>query len=161
MEESMKNEILNVIQNVNVKVDYIQTEVAKLPKIEKQISEMQKQVAKIPQIEKQISEMQKEIAKIPEMQKEIAKIPEMQKEIAKIPKIEKQISEMQKDIRSISRSVAVIEYEHGNKLEALFDAFTMTREKIEEQEKRSIIFEKKIEKYDTEIDYLMSKVQGL
>ena len=60
MEENMKNEILMAIQGVNIKVNYIQKEVAKIPG-------MQKQIAKI-------SEMQKEIAKISEMQKEIRSI---------------------------------------------------------------------------------------
>ena len=133
MEENMKNEILMAIQGVNIKVDYIQ-----------------KEVAKIPEMQKQITEMQKEVAKIPEIQKEVAKIPEMQKQIA----------EMQKEIRSISRSVAIIEYEHGDKLKALFDAFTMTKEKIEEQEKINLVHEKKIEKHDLEINYLTAQIQG-
>ena len=133
MEENMKNEILMAIQGVNIKVDYIQ-----------------KEVAKIPEMQKQITEMQKEVAKIPEIQKEVVKIPEMQKQIA----------EMQKEIRSISRSVAIIEYEHGDKLKALFDAFTMTKEKIEEQEKINLVHEKKIEKHDLEINYLTAQIQG-
>ena len=111
------------------------------------IDSMQEQVAKIPEIEKQV-------AKIPEMQKEIEKIPEMQKEIAKI-------SEMQKEIRNISRSVAVIEHEHGDKLKALFDAFTANTEKIGTEEKRISFCERKIESHDTDIYYLKTKVQGL
>ena len=140
MEENMKNEILMAIQGVNIKVDYIQKEVAKIPEMQKQITEMQKEVAKIPEMQKQITEMQKQIT---EMQKEVAKIPEIQKEI-----------------RSISRSVAIIEYEHGDKLKALFDAFTMTKEKIEEQEKINLVHEKKIEKHDLEINYLTAQIQG-
>ncbi len=160
MEENMKNEILMAIQGVNIKVDYIQKEVAKIPEMQKQITEMQKEVAKIPEIQKEvvkIPEMQKQIT---EMQKEVAKIPEIQKEVAKIPEMQKQIAEMQKEIRSISRSVAVIEYEHGDKLKALFDAFTMTKEKIEEQEKINLVHEKKIEKHDLEINYLTAQIQG-
>ncbi|MCI8636981.1 MAG: hypothetical protein HFJ36_03905 [Clostridia bacterium] len=160
MEENMKNEILMAIQGVNIKVDYIQKEVAKIPEMQKQITEMQKEVAKIPEIQKEvvkIPEMQKQIT---EMQKEVAKIPEIQKEVAKIPEMQKQIAEMQKEIRSISRSVAIIEYEHGDKLKALFDAFTMTKEKIEEQEKINLVHEKKIEKHDLEINYLTAQIQG-
>lgn len=140
MDVTAKNEILKAIENINIKIDIMQKEVAKIP-------EIQKEVAKIP-------EMQKEIAKIPEMQREIAKIPEMQREIAKI-------SEMQKEIRNISKSVAVIEYEHGDKLKALFDAFTTNTGKIETQEERIHFCEKKLENHDIEIDNLRNKVQGL
>lgn len=144
MDDTGKNEILVAIAELGVKLDTMQEQVAKIPEIEKQ-------VAKIP-------EMQKEIAKIPEMQKEIAKISEMQKEMQK--EIEK-IPEMQKEIRNISRSVAVIEHEHGDKLKALFDAFTVNTEKIESEEKRINFCERKIENHDTEIYYLKTKVQGL
>lgn len=105
--------------------------------------------------------MQKEVAKIPEMQKEIAKISEIQKEVAKIPEMQTQIKELQKDTKSISRSVAVIEHEHGDKLKALFDAFTVNREKMETEEKRINFCERKIENHDTDIYYLKTKVQGL
>ncbi len=147
MKNTEKNEILVAIGKINGKLDTMQG----------QITEIQKEVAKIP-------EMQKEIAKIPEMQKEIAKIPEMQKEVAKIPEMQKEIakiSEMQKEIRNISRSVAVIEHEHGDKLKALFDAFITNTEKIKVEEERIHFCERKLENHDIEIDYLKSKVQGL
>ncbi len=137
MNKTEKNEILDAIQNVNAKLDVIQKEVAKIP------------------------EIQKEVAKIPEIQKEVAKIPEMQKEIAKIPEMQKQIIELQKETRSISRSVAVIEYEHGDKLKALFDAFTTHTEKMEQQDKRINLCENKLENHELELYYLKSKVQGL
>lgn len=137
MDNTEKNEILHAIQNINVKLDVIQKEVAKIP------------------------EIQKEVAKIPGMQKEVAKIPEMQKEIAKIPEIQKQITELQKETRNISRSVAVIEYEHGDKLKALFDAFTTHTERMEQQDKKINFCENKLENQESELYYLKSKVQGL
>ena len=127
MDNTMKNEILDAIQNVNVKLDVIQ----------------------------------KEVAKIPEIQKEVTKIPEMQKEIGKISEIQKQIIELQKETRSISRSVAIIEHEHGDKLKALFDAFTTHTEKIEQQDKRISLCENKLENHESKLYYLKSKVQGL
>ncbi len=69
--------------------------------------------------------------------------------------------EQQGETRKISRSLAVIEQEHGDKLKALFDAFTTTMEKIEAQEKRTNICERKIEKHNADIYYLKSKVPGL
>ena len=70
-------------------------------------------------------------------------------------------SKMQIDIRNISRSVAVIEQEHGDKLKALFDAFTTNTEAIEEQNNRISFCKQKIENHDMEIDTLKTKVQGL
>ena len=117
MDNEAKNEILAAIQNINVKIDV----------------------------------MQEQIAKIPEMQEQIAKIPEMQKQIAKIPE----------NIRNVSRSVAVIEHEHGDKLKALFDAFISNTQKIERQEENIKFCEKKLENHDMEMDFLINKVQGL
>lgn len=111
-------------------------------------------LAAIQNISVKIDVMQEQVGKIPEIQKEVAKIPQMQKEIAKIP-------QMQEDIRNISRSVAVIEHEHGDKLRALFDAFTTNTQKIEKQEENIKFCEKKLESHDTEIDFLLNKVQGL
>ena len=109
-------------------------------------------LAAIQNISVKIDVMQEQVGKIPEIQKEVAKIPQMQKEIAKIP-------QMQEDIRNISRSVAVIEHEHGDKLRALFDAFTTNTQKIEKQEENIKFCEKKLENHDTEIDFLLNKVQ--
>lgn len=137
MNNEMKNEILTAIGCIDKKVDNMQEE----------IQEIKKQVAKIPEIEKQV-------AKIPEMEKEIAKISGIETEIAKIPS-------MQEEIRNISRSVAIIEHEHGEKLSALFDAFTAHTEKMEEQDKKINFCEYKLEKHDDEIYYLKTKVQAL
>lgn len=116
-------------------------------------------LAAIQNISVKIDVMQEQVGKIPEIQKEVAKIPEMQKEIAKIPQMQKDILQMQQDIRNISRSVAVIEHEHGDKLRALFDAFTTNTQKIEKQEENIKFCEKKLENHDTEIDFLLNKVQ--
>ena len=114
MDNDAKNEILSAISMIGQKVDDMQDDV----------KEMKKQVAKIPEIERQV-------AKIPEIEKQLAKLPEIEKQIDKIPK-------MEEEIKSISRSVAVIENDHGDKLKALFDAFTMTMEKAERQEKKKL-----------------------
>ena len=159
MDNTGKNEILAAIAELGVKIDNMQEQVAKIPEIEKQ-------VAKIPEIENQV-------AKIPEMQKEIEKIPEMQKQITELQQETRNISrsvtdieqrkipELQQETRNISRSVAVIEHEHGDKLKALFDAFTANTEKIGAEEKRINFCERKIENHDTDIYYLKTKVQGL
>jgi hypothetical protein len=157
MDNDAKNEILSAISMIGQKVDDMQDDV----------KEMKKQVAKIPEIEKQVAkipEIEKQVAKIPEIERQVAKIPEIEKQLAKLPEIEKQIAKipkMEEEIKSISRSVAVIENDHGDKLKALFDAFTMTMEKAERQEKKNKFFENKLEKHEAEIYYLNTKVQGL
>lgn len=109
---------------------------------------------KVDNMQEEIQEIKKQVAKIPKMEKEIAKISGMEKEVAKIPS-------MQEEIRNISRSVAIIEHEHGEKLSALFDAFTAHTEKMEKQDKKINFCEYKLEKHDDEIYYLKTKVQAL
>ena len=106
--------------------------------------------------------------KIDIMQEQVAKIPEIEKQVAKIPKMEKEISKMQNEIlqikeetRNITRSVAVIEHEHGDKIKAMFDALIVNNEKIYQEQERIGFCERKIENHDNEIYYLKSKVQGL
>ena len=120
-------------------------------KMQVQIKDIQEKISVIPDMQEQINGMQWQME---DMQEKISVIPDMQEKISVIPA-------MQKDIRNISRTVAKIEVEHGQKLDALFDAFTMHSEKLTEHEKRMDKFQRKIEKHDDEIYYLKSKVQGL
>ena len=99
-------------------------------------------------------EMQEQLKVIPEMRKQLGIIPEMQKQLGIIP-------EMQREIRNISRTVARMEVEHGEKLAALFDAFTAHSEKLDKHDKRISICEKHIEHESNQIYHLNSKVQGL
>lgn len=68
------------------------------------------------------------------------------------------IPQIQEDIRKLSKTVAKIEVEHGEKLDALFDAFTMHSGKLEKHENRITICEKLLKKQDDEIYYLSSKI---
>ena len=71
------------------------------------------------------------------------------------------IPNMQEDIRNISRSVAVIEVEHGKKLDILFEALGINSDNIEANKKRIKKCERKIERNEAEIYYLkthLSKV---
>lgn len=148
MDDTAKNEILVAIAKLGTKIDSMQEQVAKIPEIEKQ-------VAKIPDMQKEIVKTQEQVTSLEEQ------VTGLQEQVAKIPEIEKQLAEIKEDTRNISRSVAVIEQEHGDKLKALFDAFTINTEKIERQKERIHFCEKKLENHDTEIDYLTTKVQGL
>ena len=72
-----------------------------------------------------------------------------------------EIKQIKLDIRQINKSVAVIEHDHGQKLSALFDAFTVLTEKSESHEDKIKSNQAHLEKHDDEIYYLKSKVQGL
>ena len=142
MDTEMKNEILAAIENVNKKVDKIQEEVAKIPEMQEDIAELKTDVS---ELKTDVSELKN-------------KTLEMETDISEL---KYKSSKMQIDIRNISRSVAVIEQEHGDKLKSLFDAFTTNTEAIEEQNNRISFCKQKIENHDMEIDTLKTKVQGL
>ena len=76
-------------------------------------------------------------------------------------KMQKEIVEIKHDVRKISQSVAVIEVEHGDKLKALFDAFSSNREDIERNKKSIEKLKKLYQLHDDKIYSLESKVQGL
>lgn len=115
----------------------------------------------IKELSNKMDNMQKDVDEIkeviPEMQEKIAIIPELQKEIKNITQII--IPEMQVEIRKISKSVAVIEVEHGEKLDLLFDIFDMHEEKLKSNERRIHLCERHLDRHDDEIYYLKA-VQG-
>ncbi len=79
----------------------------------------------------------------------------------KLKYLETKVDNLEEETRSIGRSVAVIEYEHGDKLKALFEAFTTHNEKMDKQQVRIDLCEYKIEKQEEEIYSMNTKVQGL
>ena len=138
MSSSDKNEILLAIEKLNQKIDFVKEDLRQ---------EMQEQLGIIP-------EMQEQLKVIPEMQKQLGIIPEMQKQLDIIP-------EIKEEVRRISRTVARMEVEHGEKLAALFDAFTAHSQKLDIHDKRISICEKHIEHQSNQIYHLNSKVQEL
>ena len=134
-----------------------------LLKIYEELKETKEKVQDIPEMKKQLEEipkMKKQLEEIPKMKKQLEEIPKMQDEILEIKKILKEIPEMKQELRKISGSVARIEVEHGEKLVALFDAFKMNTEKIQEQDGRITKCEKTLEKHDDQIYMLNSKIKN-
>lgn len=99
-------------------------------------------------------EMKEHLKVIPEMQEQLKVIPEIQRELKAIP-------EIKEELHRISRTVAKMEVEHGEKLAALFDAFTTHSEKLDIHDKRISICEKHIEHQSNQIYHLNSKIQEL
>ena len=124
-----------------------------LLKIYQELKETKEKVQDIPEMKKQLEE-------IPKMKKQLEEIPKVQDEILEIKKILKEIPEMKQELRKISGSVARIEVEHGEKLVALFDAFKINTEKIQEQDSRITKCEKTLEKHDDQIYMLNSKIKN-
>ena len=75
--------------------------------------------------------------------------------------LQEDTNELKIETRNISRSVAVIEQEHGEKLSILFDAITVSNERQDDFDKRLAKFERKIENNENQIYLLNSKVQKI
>ena len=85
-------------------------------------------------------------------------IPQMQEDIKEL---QNNYKELYEETRNISRNVAKIEVEHGEKLAILFDAVTGNIEKQEKLENRLDKCEKRIDDNDHQIYFLNSKIQNL
>ena len=164
--------LLKIYEEVKETKKQVQ-KIPEIPEIEKQVQKIpkiEKQLGKIPKIEDEILKINKQLEEIPKIKKQLEEIPKIQDDILQIkkileeiPKMKKQleeIPEMKQELRSISGSVARIEVEHGEKLAALFDAFKVNTEKIEEQNKRITRCEDMLEKHDHQIYILNSKLQN-
>lgn len=87
-----------------------------------------------------------------------SEIKDIRNTIKVIPQMQKDIKDMKIEIRQLSRTVARIEIEHGKKLEALFDAFSMHSEKISSLESKVEFCIRRLDKHDDEIYYLKSRI---
>lgn len=133
MENTEKSEILLAIKELSNKMDNMQKDVDEIKEV---IPEMQENIEQLKIV---VSELQENVI-------------QLQKEMKNITQII--IPEMQVEIRKISKSVAVIEVEHGEKLDLLFDIFDMHEEKLKSNERRIHLCERHLDRHDDEIYYL-------
>lgn len=133
MENTEKSEILLAIKELSNKIDDMQKDVDEIKGV---IPEMQENIEQLTIV---VSELQENVI-------------QLQKEMKNITQII--IPEMQVEIRKISKSVAVIEVEHGEKLDLLFDIFDMHEEKLKSNERRIHLCERHLDRHDDEIYYL-------
>ena len=75
--------------------------------------------------------------------------------------LQEDTKELKIETRNISRSVAVIEAEHGEKLSILFDAITVSGERQDDLNKKLNKCERKIENNENQIYLLNSKVKKI
>ena len=163
------NQFNNFEQKINKRFDQIEEEIKEIPQMQKDIRDIQEKIKVIPEMQEQIKEIQKQISVIPEMQNDIesmqSNIDKMQHSIEimqeDIKKLQDSYEELYTETRNISRTVAKIEVEHGEKLAILFDAVTGNIEKQEKLENRLDKCEKRIDDNDHQIYFLNSKIQNL
>jgi|GEM_PF-5105544 len=130
--------------------------------IEREVKGIKNEVMDIKRTISVIPEMQEQLKVIPKMQEQLKVIPEMQEQLKVIPKMQEQLNEipeMKKDIKQISKTVAVIEVEHGKKLGLALDAISMHSEKFEFQQKRIENGEKIMDRNSDKIYYLENKLK--
>ena len=152
MENTEKSEILLAIKELSNKMDNMQKDVDEIKEV---IPEMQEDIKQLKIV---IPEMQEDIKQLKIVVSELQdNVIQLQKEMKNITQII--IPEMQVEIRKISKSVAVIEVEHGEKLDLLFDIFDMHEEKLKSNERRIHLCERHLDRHDDEIYYLKA-VQG-
>ena len=121
------------------------------------------------QVNNRLDRIEEQTKVIPEMQNNIesmqSTIKLMQNDIKELQNNYKELNnkykELYDEIRNISRTVAKIEVEHGEKLAILFDAVTGNIEKQEKLENRLDKCEKRIDDNDHQIYFLNSKIQNL
>ena len=102
-----------------------------------------------------------QIKELTEIKQNMVTKEELRGEVSAIKEeLSQEIVKTQKEVRNISQTVARIEVNHGDKLEALFDAFKMHDENFMNQENRITICEKKLDNHNDEIYYLNKKIKG-
>lgn len=79
----------------------------------------------------------------------------------KINNIETKLNNLENEVHSISKTVAKIEVEHGEKIDALFDAFKMHDQKIDRIIDKLNKHDKTIDKHSDEIYYLKAKKEAI
>ena len=127
--------------------------------VNNRLDRIEEQTKVIPEMQNNIESMQSTIKL---MQNDIKELQNNYKELNnKYKELNNKYKELYDEIRNISRTVAKIEVEHGEKLAILFDAVTGNIEKQEKLENRLEKCEKRIDDNDHQIYFLNSKIQNL
>ena len=127
--------------------------------VNNRLDRIEEQTKVIPEMQSNIESIQSTIKL---MQNDIKELQNNYKELNnKYKELNNKYKELYDEIRNISRTVAKIEVEHGEKLAILFDAVTGNIEKQEKLENRLDKCEKRIDDNDHQIYFLNSKIRNL
>ena len=136
-------------EQVNNRLDRIEEQTKVIPEMQNNIESMK---STIKLMQNDIKELQNNYKELNNKYKELNN---------KYKELNNKYKELYDEIRNISRTVAKIEVEHGEKLAILFDAVTGNIEKQEKLENRLDKCEKRIDNNDHQIYFLNSKIQNL
>lgn len=136
-------------EQVNNRLDRIEEQTKVIPEMQNNIESMQ---STIKLMQNDIKELQNNYKELNNKYKELNN---------KYKELHNKYKELYDETRNISRTVAKIEVEHGEKLAILFDAVTGNIEKQEKLENRFDKCEKRIDDNDHQIYFLNSKIQNL
>ena len=136
-------------EQVNNRLDRIEEQTKVIPEMQNNIESMQ---STIKLMQNDIKELQNNYKELNNKFKELNN---------KYKELNNKYKELYDEIRNISRTVAKIEVEHGEKLAILFDAVTENIEKQEKLENRLDKCEKRIDDNDHQIYFLNSKIRNL
>ena len=95
-----------------------------LQKIVNQIDTIQEKV-------NQIDAIQEKVNQIDAIQEKVSQIDAIQEKVNQIDSMQQDIKELKQETRKISQSVAVLEHEHGEKIQALLDGQIGILEKLD------------------------------
>ena len=95
-----------------------------LQKIVNQIDAIQEKVS-------QIDAIQEKVSQIDAIQEKVSQIDAIQEKVNQIDSMQQDIKELKQETRKISQSVAVLEHEYGEKIQALLDGQIGILEKLD------------------------------
>ena len=95
-----------------------------LQKIVNQIDAIQEKV-------NQIDAIQEKVSQIDAIQEKVNQIDSIQEKVNQIDSMQQDIKELKQETRKISQSVAVLEHEYGEKIQALLDGQICILEKLD------------------------------
>ncbi len=79
----------------------------------------------------QIDAIQEKVSQIDAIQEKVNQIDAIQEKVSQIDSMQQDIKELKQETRKISQSVAVLEHEHGEKIQALLDGQIGILEKLD------------------------------
>ncbi len=111
------NQILLYLQKIVNQIDAIQEKVSQIDAIQEKVN--------------QIDAIQKKVSQIDAIQEKVNQIDAIQEKVSQIDSMQQDIKELKQETRKISQSVAVLEHEHGEKIQALLDGQIGILEKLD------------------------------
>lgn len=124
-------------------------------KMEKQVEEIVKQVGNL---EQQVGRLEQQVEKILTI---VLKIDEKQDRLEeRQDKMEETQKQMQEELTRVGNTVAVIEHEHGRKIDLILEVLTGHTEKLEEHDKEFEKGGKILQMHDNKIAILDSRTKN-